>query len=117
MDFQTKIQHKDISIIGVNNHLCLSPDIDVDVTCVADVIWSAELDIRKWGIKDISVVVKGVSIQVEYEYFDEDDSLIRDCFYLNEKTLILQDELRVEGSCIVPESIEIDLTKQKIIVR
>ena len=117
MEFKTTIQHKDISIVGINNHLCLSPDIDVDVTCVADVIWSAELEVRKWGIKDISVVINGVSIQVEYEYFDDDDSLVRDCFYLNEKTIILQDEFRVEGACIVPESIDIDLSKQKMIIK
>lgn len=114
--FRTKIQNKNIDVYKIKPHLCINEGIDVDLTCVGVVEWTMELELREWGVKDISCVIQSVSVQIEYEYFDDDDSLIRECLEVNEKLLILEDNLRVEGSTITPESIVINFEKNKIIV-
>lgn len=114
--FKTKIEHRNIDVYKIKPHLCINEDIDVDLTCVGLVEWTMEIETREWGVKDISCVIKSVSVQIEYEYFNDDDSLIRECLEVNEKLLILEDNLRCEGGCIKPESIVINFEKNRIIV-
>jgi len=74
MEFVTKIDKKYIDINGLNVFLGLEKDIDVSIeTATASVYWLLEIEARDYGIKNISAVITKVSVEVEVEYWEDND--------------------------------------------
>lgn len=64
---------KDVSIYGLNKYFTEYGDRDMDVVYTnCYVKWRYDMDIRSWGIKDVSVYTTSVVINATVEIYDED---------------------------------------------
>jgi hypothetical protein len=115
--FKTKIEDNHISYTPINKQLCLNDDVDIEVTTSALVEWHLEIETRDWGVKTILPCITKVGVLFEYEYFDEDDSLIRNSFEISDNTYKLEDNLRVTKNSVMPDNIHVDFDKLNIQVQ
>ena len=65
LDFQTKLVNRDISIFGLMHHIPALGGLDFDFEASAEIFYSSELDIRSWGIGDITVDVSMVKLSLD----------------------------------------------------
>jgi len=64
---------KDVSIYGLNKYFTEYGDRDIDVTYTnCYVNWRYDMEVRSWGIKDISVYTTSVVINATVEIYDEE---------------------------------------------
>jgi len=69
--FATEI--KDVDFYGLENYFPEYKGRDMDISYLnCSVKWRLDLDIRSWGIKDISVYTTSVSINAWVEIYDEE---------------------------------------------
>ena len=69
--FSTQVDDVDVS--GFKNYFPEYKDRDIDISYLDCVVnWRFDLDIRSWGIKDISVYTTSVIINATVEIYDED---------------------------------------------
>ena len=121
-----------MDFLGLENYFPEYKGRDMDVTYLnCSVNWRYDLDIRSWGIKDISIYTTSVIINASVEIYDEDytkvevekeiEFMVDDMggfksddpekwYYEDEK----DDEMRYHT--ILPTSIQVDLEDKSIIV-
>jgi|TARA_R110000823_G_C15866379_1_gene493723 hypothetical protein len=69
--FSTEIQ--DVDFYGLENHFPEYKGRDMDVVYTnCSVNWRYDMDIRSWGIKDISIYTTSVVINATIEVYDEE---------------------------------------------
>ena len=69
--FETGV--KDVSFYGLDKYFTEYSGRDMDVTYTnCYVKWRYDMDIRSWGIKDVSVYTSSVRINATVEIYDED---------------------------------------------
>ena len=69
--FDTEVQ--DVSFYGLDKYFTEYSGRDMDVTYTnCYVKWRYDMDIRSWGIKDVSVYTSSVRINATVEIYDED---------------------------------------------
>ena len=69
--FSTQVD--DVDFMGLENYFPEYKGRDMDVSYLDCVVnWRFDLDVRSWGIKDISIYTTSVVIKVEIEIYDED---------------------------------------------
>jgi hypothetical protein len=80
--FQKKIGNRDISLFGLENHIPALGGLEFDFEASADVFYSCDLDVRSWGIADITVdvslvkVVLDITLETEFLSLEEIDGLV-----------------------------------------
>ena len=126
--FTTEIDDVDFS--GLQNYFSEYNGRDMDVTYLnCSVNWRYDLDIRSWGIKDITIYTTSVVINASVEIYDEDytkvevekeiEFMVDDMggfksddpdkwYYYDEQ----DDEMRL--STILPTSIQVDLDDKTV---
>ena len=126
--FTTEINDVDFS--GLQNYFPEYKGRDMDISYLnCSVNWRYDLDIRSWGIKDISIYTTSVIINASVEIYDEDytkvevekeiEFMVDDMggfksdkqdkwYYYDEQ----DDEMRL--STILPTSIQVDLEDRTI---
>ena len=63
----------DVEVVGLKEHFPQYKDRDydiVDIDCYVN--WRYDLDVRSWGIKDISIYTTSVYVSVTVEIYDEE---------------------------------------------
>ena len=69
--FTTQID--DVDFFGLKNYFPEYSDRDMDIAYLDCVVnWRFDLDVRSWGIKDISIYTSSVTIKGMIEIYDED---------------------------------------------
>ena len=69
--FSTQVDDVDIS--GLQSYFPEYRDRDIDISYIDCVVnWRFDLDVRSWGIKDISIYTTSVVIKAGIEVYDED---------------------------------------------
>ena len=69
--FSTQVD--DLDFMGLENYFPEYKGRDMDVSYLDCVVnWRFDLDVRSWGIKDISIYTTSVVIKGEIEIYDED---------------------------------------------
>ena len=69
--FSTEVS--DVSFSGLKNYFPEYKDRDMDIVYLDCVVnWRFDLDIRSWGIKDISIYTTSVVIRATIEVYDEE---------------------------------------------
>ncbi len=82
LSFQKKIGNREISIFGLENKISCLRGLGFYFEASADVFYSSELDIRSWGISDITVdislvkVVLDITLETEFLSLEEIDGLV-----------------------------------------
>ena len=126
--FTTEINDVDFS--GLQNYFPEYKGRDMDISYLnCSVNWRYDLDIRRWGIKDISIYTTSVIINASVEIYDEDYTKVEvekeiefmvddmggfksdkqdNWYYYDEQ----DDEMRL--STILPTSIQVDLEDRTI---
>lgn len=118
MEFVTKINKSDIGINGLNVFLDLNKDIDVSIeTATASVYWLLQIEARDYGIKDISAVITKVSVEVEVEYWedndDETDKTYKDFSIEISDYKLIKNEIKITDSSLYPSNIELNLGRKE----
>jgi len=118
MEFVTKIDKKYIDINGLNVFLGLEKDIDVSIeTATASVYWLLEIEARDYGIKNISAVITKVSVEVEVEYWedndDETDKIYKDFSIEISDYKLIKNEIKITDSSLYPSNIELNLGRKE----
>ena len=129
--FSTQVD--DLDFLGIESYFPEYEGRDIDISYIDCVVnWRLDLDIRSWGIKDISVYTKCVVIKAGVEIYDEDYTKVE-----TEKEIVLNvddmggfksdkpdkwyyedeqdDEMRYHT--ILPTNVQVDLEDKSIIVR
>ena len=129
--FSTQVDDVDFS--GLQNYFPEYKDRDIDISYLDCVVnWRFDLDIRSWGIKDISIYTTSVVVKAGIEVYDEDYTKIEvekeielnvddmggfksddpeKWYYEDEQ----DDEMRYHT--ILPTMIQVDLEDKSVIVR
>ena len=129
--FSTKVD--DVDIFGLKDYFPEYRDRDFEVADMdCNVNWRYDLDVRSWGIKDISIYTTSVKLHAVIEIFDEEYTKIETTkeielnvddmggfksddpekwYYEDEK----DDEMRYHT--ILPTMVQIDLNDKFITVR
>lgn len=69
--FSTQID--DVDLLGLGNYFPEYKGRDMDISYMDCVVnWRLDLDIRSWGIKDISIYTTSVLLKAEIEIYDEE---------------------------------------------
>ena len=69
--FSTQVDDVDFS--GLQNYFPEYRDRDIDISYIDCVVnWRFDLDVRSWGIKDISIYTTSVVVKAGVEIYDED---------------------------------------------
>lgn len=85
MRFKTELSGRQLYYSGINEHLGIPSDYDVDYNHKKVVIdWGVEIESRDWGIKSISTTVYSITVEIDLMIQD-------DCLSKNDITL-LQDK-------------------------
>ena len=128
--FNTQID--DVSFSGVEDYFAEYKGHDMDISYMnCEVVWRYDLDIRSWGIKDISIYTTAVKINAMIEIYDEDytkviaekeiDFIVDDMggfssddpdkwYYMDE----MEDNQRYHT--ILPTGLDIDMTDKTVTV-
>ena len=129
--FSTQVDELDF--LGIESYFPEYEGRDIDISYIDCVVnWRLDLDIRSWGIKDISVYTTSVVIKAGVEIYDEDYTKVE-----TEKEIVLNvddmggfksdkpdkwyyedeqdDEMRYHT--ILPTNVQVDLEDKSIIVR
>ena len=129
--FSTQVD--DLDFLGIESYFPEYKGRDIDISYIDCVVnWRLDLDIRSWGIKDISVYTTSVVIKAGVEIYDEDYTKVE-----TEKEIVLNvddmggfksdkpdkwyyedeqdDEMRYHT--ILPTNVQVDLEDKSIIVR
>ena len=128
--FTTKVE--DVDMFGIGDYFPEYKGRDFDISYMdCEVNWRYDMDVRSWGIKDISIYTTSVKLDVVIEIYDEEytkvetekriEIIVDDMggfqsddpdkwYYMDEK----DDEMRYHT--ILPTSVQIDLTDKDIIV-
>jgi len=129
--FSTQVD--DLDFMGLENYFPEYKGRDMDVSYLDCVVnWRFDLDVRSWGIKDISIYTTSVVIKGEIEIYDEDYTKVEvekeielnvddmggfksdkpDKWYYEDEQ---DDEMRYHT--ILPTNVQVDLEDKSIIVR
>jgi hypothetical protein len=119
MEFTTKISDTPkIDIYGLDKHLGIKVD---DYSALAVIRWSAEVEAREWGIKSIISIIRSVSIEIEYSYYEkediEGDNLIDDSFIITDEGFtVIDDNFRMVSDSLCPSNIEVNFDDKTITI-
>tara|TARA_R110000744_G_scaffold316592_1_gene423216 strand:- start:1362 stop:1844 length:483 start_codon:yes stop_codon:yes gene_type:complete len=128
--FSTQVD--DLDFLGIQSYFPEYEDRDIDIVytdCVVN--WRFDLDVRSWGIKDISIYTTSVVIKAVVEIYDEDYTKVEvekkieldvddmggfksdklDKWYYEDEQ---DDEMRYHT--ILPTNVQVDLEDKSIIV-
>ena len=129
--FSTQVD--DLDFLGIQRYFPQYEGRDIDISytdCVVN--WRFDLDIRSWGIKDISIYTTSVVIKAGIEIYDEDYTKVEveeeielniddmggfksdkpgKWYYEDEQ----DDEMRYHT--ILPTNVQVDLEDKSVIVR
>lgn len=124
---------KDVSFYGLEKYFTEYSGRDVDVTYTnCYVNWRYDMDIRSWGIKDVSVYTSSVIINATVEIYDEDytkvevekeiELVVDDMGGFNsdeEGKWYYEDEMSDElfSHSVFPTDLEIDMNTKTVHVR
>ncbi len=70
MNFTTTVT--DVSIYGLREYLKLPQGIDVTDSSYANISFELQFEAREYGLKSISIVIKFVAIDIQWEVQDDD---------------------------------------------
>ena len=82
LEFQKKIGNREISIFGLENKIPCLRGLEFDLDASDHIFYSCDLDIRSWGISDISVdvsmvkVVLDITLETEFLSLEDIDGLV-----------------------------------------
>jgi len=129
--FSTQVD--DCDFLGLQTYFPEYTDRDIDISYLDCVVnWRLDLDIRSWGIKDISIYTTSVVIKAGVEIYDEDYTKVEvekeielnvddmggfksdepgKWYYEDEQ----DDKMRYHT--ILPTNVQVDLEDKSIIVR
>lgn len=124
---------KDVSFYGLEKYFTEYSGRDMDVTYTnCYVNWRYDMDIRSWGIKDVSVYTSSVIINATVEIYDEDytkvevekeiELVVDDMGGFNsdeEGKWYYEDEMSDElfSHSVFPTDLEIDMSTKTVHVR
>ncbi len=79
-DLKFKTNIEGVDVYGLNHNVKIDDTIDTDFGKASAVVdWEAMLEVRNWGIKGVSCVVRNVKVTIPWEiYYDEDMPLSQD---------------------------------------
>ena len=118
----------DVDIFGIEKHVTeISPEDNYDIDQIeVEIDWRYELDVRSWGIKDITIYTTEVRVNGVVNIWDEGDGKFIDFelkvddmggfsndegwVYIDEK-----DEIRLHS--IAPENVMVDFNEQLVTVQ
>lgn len=128
--FSTQVD--DLDFLGLQSYFPEYEGRDMDISHIDCVVnWRFDLDIRSWGIKDISIYTTSVVIKVGVEVYDEDYTKVEaekeielnvddmggfksdspDKWYYEDEQ---DDEMRYHT--ILPTNVQVDLEDKSIII-
>jgi hypothetical protein len=122
--FTTPIKGERISLYGEESYekfksLILGEEEELDDVLrpsSAKVDWSLDLDLRDWGIKDISIYIKNVIVNVDVVSEGEAgyQSIVINAI---EEGFNILNELKIEqSSTVIPYQIEIDFSSKEVTI-
>ena len=128
--FSTQVD--DVDFIGLENYFPEYKGRDMDLEYLDCIVnWRLDLDIRSWGIKDISIYTTSVVIKAGVEIYDEDYTKVEETkeieLSVNDMGGFKSDELdkwyyedeqdeEMRYHTILPTNVQIDLIDKSIIV-
>lgn len=121
MEFTTKIEDTyNISIWKLAQHLGIKELEDINANFT--IKWSAEIEAREWGIKDIYTIIHSVSGVIEYSHYADDDlegndPLIEKEFeFTGDGFEIKDNEFKFKNGMLEPNDIEVDFERKTITI-
>ena len=118
----------DVDIFGIEKHvteITSEDNYDIDQINV-EIDWRYELDVRRWGIKDITIYTTEVRIQGTVNIWDEGDGKLVNFEltvddmggFSNDEGWVYQDEKDdIDLHSIAPENVMIDFNEQLVTVQ
>ena len=118
MEFTSKLEgRKEIDINGIKEYLGLDSDIDVDYNPTARIYWTLEIDARGYGVKDFSIIIQKVALDIEIEYYEDEDGAESEKIYKDitleiDNHKLIKCEMKVTDSCLYPCNLEVNMGKK-----
>ena len=118
----------DVDIFGIEKHvteITSEDNYDIDQINV-EIDWRYELDVRRWGIKDITIYTTEVRVQGTVNIWDEGDGKLVNFEltvddmggFSNDEGWVYQDEKDdIDLHSIAPENVMIDFNEQLVTVQ
>ena len=118
----------DVDIFGIEKHvteITSEDNYDIDQINV-EIDWRYELDVRRWGIKDITIYTTEVRIQGTVNIWDEGDGKLVDFelkvddmggFASDEGWVYIDEKDDMKHHSIAPENVMIDFNEQLVTVQ
>ena len=118
----------DVDIFGIEKHvteITSEDNYDIDQINV-EIDWRYELDVRRWGIKDITIYTTEVRVQGTVNIWDEGDGKLVNFEltvddmggFSNEEGWVYQDEKDdIKLHSIAPENVMVDFNEQLVTVQ
>ena len=118
----------DVDIFGIEKHvteITSEDNYDIDQINV-EIDWRYELDVRSWGIKDITIYTTEVRVQGTVNIWDEGDGKLVNFEvkvdnmggFSNDEGWVYQDEKEdIDLHSIAPENVMVDFNEQLVTVQ
>lgn len=118
MEFKTKIESLYIDIMFKGFSEYIGREVE-DMTKIATVKWTCQIDEREFGIYSICTCIDSIFIEIEYTYYEADDldglNPIEDAKIITDKGFEIVNEIEIKSQ-IMPNNIEVDFKSKKITV-
>lgn len=118
----------DVDIFGIEKHVTeITPEDNYDIDQInVEIDWRYELDVRSWGIKDITIYTTEVRIQGTVNIWDEGDGKLVNFEltvddmggFSSDEGWVYQDEKDdIKLHSIAPENVMVDFNEQLVTVQ
>ena len=118
----------DVDIFGLEKHITeITPEDNYDIDQIAvEIDWRYELDVRRWGIKDITIYTTEVRVQGTVNIWDEGDGKLVNFEltvddmggFSSDEGWVYQDEKDdIKLHSIAPENVMVDFNEQLVTVQ
>ena len=118
----------DVDIFGLEKHITeITPEDNYDIDQIAvEIDWRYELDVRSWGIKDITIYTTEVRVQGTVNIWDEGDGKLVNFelkvddmggFSSDEGWVYIDEKDGIRLHSIAPENVMVDFNEQLVTVQ
>lgn len=118
----------DVDIFGLEKHITeITPEDNYDIDQIAvEIDWRYELDVRSWGIKDITIYTTEVRVNGTVNIWDEGDGKLVNFElkvddmggFSSDEGWVYQDEKDdIKLHSIAPENVMVDFNEQLVTVQ
>jgi hypothetical protein len=127
--YATRVEHRAVDFYGHEEWVGLQAQLKglwlADLSYVetghslVEVKWTAELDERSWGIKDIDISVMDVTINATFNVLDENDESVEFEFYIDSvasEKWEIEIEEGPKNVPLAPNNVIIHLKEKKVVV-